>query len=209
VFYLFSCNVAEVLVVLVVGLAGLPLPLLPLQILWLNIVTDTFTALSLAVEPGDPNVMRRPPHKPQEALLSKSFLKRIAIDGALITSVTLAAFLWAFKQGRQYGTTMGFMTLALAQIFHLWNARRVEPGQRSGRMPVNRYAIGAVILTVALQFAAVYIPALARVLDLVRMDWNDWAIAGGLAIIPVVVHLVADRLPRLRGSADLQVGHHG
>ena len=74
VFYLFSCNVAEVLVLLVAGLAGLPLPLAPLQLLWLNMVTDTFPALALAMEPGDPDVMRRPPQDPQEAILSRAFL---------------------------------------------------------------------------------------------------------------------------------------
>ena len=71
VFYLFSCNVAEVLVLLVAGLAGLPLPLTPLQLLWLNMVTDTFPALALAMEPGDATVMRRPPRDPQEAILSR------------------------------------------------------------------------------------------------------------------------------------------
>jgi Ca2+-transporting ATPase len=192
VFYLFSCNLAEVMVVLVVGLAGLPLPLLPLQILWLNIVTDSFTALALAVEPGDPHVMRRPPRNPQEALLSKLFLKRIAIDAALITGVTLVAFLWALERGRAYSTTMAFMTLALAQIFHLSNARRNGSQQATDKLPVNRYAIAAIVLTVALQLAAVYVPALARVLDLAPMGWKDWAIVGGLAVMPVAAHWVVD-----------------
>jgi Ca2+-transporting ATPase len=76
VFYLFSCNLAEILVLLLAGVFGLPLPLLPLQILWLNMVTDTFPALALAMEPGDHDVMDRPPRDPQEAILSTRFLKR-------------------------------------------------------------------------------------------------------------------------------------
>ena len=79
VFYLFSCNVAEILVLLVAGLAGLPLPLTPLQLLWLNMVTDTFPALALAMEPGDATVMRRPPRDPQEAILSPAFLTAIFV----------------------------------------------------------------------------------------------------------------------------------
>src|SRR5690606_28568707 len=97
VFYLFSCNVAEVFVILGASLLGLPQPLLPLQILWLNLVTDTFPALSLAVEPGEADVMRRPPHDPQRAILSAGFVRAIGFYALLITAVTLAAFLWALR----------------------------------------------------------------------------------------------------------------
>ena len=93
VFYLFSCNVAEVLVLLFAALGGLPMPLLPLQILWLNMVTDTFPALALALEPGDADVMARPPRNPAEALLSRPFLVSVLFYGSLITAATLGAFL--------------------------------------------------------------------------------------------------------------------
>ena len=86
VFYLFSCNLAEILVLLIAGLAALPPPLAPLQILWLNLVTDTFPALALAMEPGDPEVMRRPPRAPRDPLLSGVFLSSIALYGALLTN---------------------------------------------------------------------------------------------------------------------------
>ena len=127
VFYLFSCNVAEVLVLLVAGLAGLPLPLAPLQLLWLNMVTDTFPALALAMEPGDPDVMRRPPHDPEEAILSREFLTSVLTFGVLITLSTLAAFVWALDRAPERAPTMAFMTLALAQIAHLGNARSRGP----------------------------------------------------------------------------------
>ena len=129
VFYLFSCNVAEILVLLIAGLAGLPAPLLPLQILWLNMVTDTLPALALAVEPGDADVMKRPPRNPKEAILSRGFLTGIAIYGALITASTLAVFLWALAHAPAQATTMSFMTLALAQILHLGNARSERRGR--------------------------------------------------------------------------------
>ena len=95
VFYLFSCNLAEVLVLLIAGAVGLPSPLLPLQILWLNLVTDTFPALALALEPAEPGIMRRPPRDPERAILSRAFLRSIGFYAALITAVTLAAFLLA------------------------------------------------------------------------------------------------------------------
>ena len=91
VLYLFSCNVAEVLVLLIAAVAGLPLPLWPLQLLWLNMITDTFPALALAMEPAESNVMERPPRRPDEAILSRAFLLRILMYGCLITGSTLAA----------------------------------------------------------------------------------------------------------------------
>src|SRR5690606_7766910 len=128
VFYLFSCNLAEVFVLLGAGVVGLPLPLLPLQILSLNLVTDTFPALALALEPAEPDVMRRKPCDPQEAILSPRFLKAIAFYALLITLSTLAAFFWGLSSGTvDRAVTLAFMTLALAQTFHLGNARSSEP----------------------------------------------------------------------------------
>ena len=91
VFYLFSCNLAEVLVLLVAGLLWLPLPLLPLQILWMNLVTDTLPALALALEPGDPDVMARPPRDPQAAILSR----RVPLAGLLLRRLIAASTLAA------------------------------------------------------------------------------------------------------------------
>ena len=124
VLYLFSCNVAEVLVLLVAGIAGLPLPLWPLQLLWLNMITDTFPALALAMEPAESNVMTRPPRRPDEAILSTPFLLQIFMYGLVITAATMGAFLWGLAYRPAQATTIAFMTLALAQILHLGNARQ-------------------------------------------------------------------------------------
>ena len=141
VFYLFSCNVAEVLVLLCAALAGLPMPLLPLQILWLNMVTDTFPALALALEPGDANVMERAPRNPRETLLSGGFLMKVALYGSLITAATLAAYALELDGSVRRAQTVAFMTLAFAQLFHLANARSDEP--LAGRTHVsNPYAVG-------------------------------------------------------------------
>src|SRR5215210_1424021 len=91
VFYLFSCNLAEVLVLLGAGVVGLPQPLYPLQIFWLNLITDTFPALALAAEPAEQNVMARPPRDPQEAILSVTFFSGVAFYAALIALSTMAA----------------------------------------------------------------------------------------------------------------------
>ena len=188
VFYLFSCNLAEVLILLLASLTGLPLPLLPLQILWLNLVTDTFPALALAVEPKEGSVMQRPPRDPDEAILSRPFLAQIALYAALIAGATLGAFVIALDQGSQErAITVAFVTLALAQGFHLGNARSAGPVLSWGRIRGNPWALGALAAVVALQLAAVYVPALASILRVVPLTYADWVLVLPAALIPAVV----------------------
>ncbi len=188
VYYLFSCNLAEVMVLLGGGLAGLPLPLLPLQILWLNLVTDTFPALALAMEPGEPDVMRRSPRAPDAPILSRHFLGSVAFFAVLITLSTLSAHLYGLATGPQdRAVTLSFMTLALAQLFHLGNARSRGPVLRPRRITSNRWALGAVVIVLALQLAAVTWPPLMLVLGTTALTPLDWAVAVGLALIPAMI----------------------
>jgi P-type Ca2+ transporter type 2C len=187
VFYLFSCNLAEVLVLLVASVAGLPLPLLPLQILWLNLVTDTFPALALALEPSEAGAMRRPPRDPDQTILSPRFLRSIIAYAALITAATLVAYIWGLRGGDPArAVTISFMTLALAQLFHLGNARSREPVLTWRRITANPWALGAVPLVVGLQLLAVYWAPLSEVLRTVRLDAADWLTVLALAALPAV-----------------------
>jgi len=204
VFYLFSCNLAEVLVLLIAGLAALPLPLLPLQILWLNLVTDTFPALALALEPAEPGVMDRPPRDPERAILSGPFLKAIAFYAALITSVTLLAYVWGLQSedpGR--AMTIAFMTLALAQLFHLGNARSSGPVLAWKRATANYWALGALPLVLTLQLLAVYWPPLASVLRTVPLGASDWLVVGGLSLVPAAVGQIRALVNPLHGQEVL------
>jgi Ca2+-transporting ATPase len=187
VFYLFSCNLAEIAVLLVAGLAGLPPVLLPLQILYLNLVTDTLPALALAMEPADPNVMRRPPRDPQAALLTRTFLGRVAGYAGLITAATLAAFLWALDRAPARAATIAFMALAFAQILHLGTARSRESALVPSRAVANPYAIAAVLLAAALQVVAVEIEPLRRVLRAVPLDGADWIVILIAGLVPAVI----------------------
>ena len=183
VFYLFSCNLAEVLVLLLTGLANLPSPLLPLQILWINIVTDTFPALALAMEPGDADVMRRPPRNPREAILSRAFLGEVFLYGGLITASTLTAFVWALAYAPVHGVTMSFMTLALAQIFHLGNARSRHAVLAPARVFANPYAIGAVVLSMILQIGLVQYAPLAALLQVTALGVREWGVVLALSSV--------------------------
>jgi Ca2+-transporting ATPase len=208
VFYLFSCNVAEILVILLAGVAGLPQPLLPLQILWLNLVTDTFPALSLAAEPGEQDVMRRPPQNPQQAILSASFLRVVTFYGLLITAATLAAFIWARAQQPHNQTraiTIAFMTLAIAQTLHLGNARGGGGALRWRRIISNRWALGAALLTIGLQFVAVYVPPIARLLNVTPLTVNDWWLVAPMAALPAVTGQIIAAVRKPRGTGDAPI----
>jgi Ca2+-transporting ATPase len=187
VLYLFSCNVAEVLVLLIAGLAALPPPLFPLQLLWLNMVTDTFPALALAMEPGDPAVMRRPPRDPEEAVLSGTFLGSIFGYAALITMSTLGGYLWALRHSPGHASTIAFMTLALAQIAHLGNARSAEAVLRPSRAIANPYALAGAAIAIGLQIVTAWIEPLAAILRVTPLATREWVLVVSMASLPAVV----------------------
>lgn len=190
IYYLFSCNLSEVMTLLVAGLAGLPLPLLPLQILWLNLITDVFPALALAMEPPEPDVMQRPPRDPQAAILSKEFMLAVSTYSILITGATLGVFIWALRVWETevgHAVTLAFMTLALAQLFHVFNARSMGPVLLSRRMFSNLWVWGALALTVGLQLSAVHNPILSRVLRTHVLGAADWLLVLGASLLPLLI----------------------
>ena len=199
IFYLFSCNVSEVLVIFIAGLSGLPIPLLPLQILWLNLVTDVFPALALAMEPPEPDVMRRPPRDPGAAILSKDFMVLVGSYGTLLTLSTLGVYLWGLKVWGvdvQHAVTLAFMTLALTQLFHVFNARAPSPVIFTRRMLQNGWVWGAIGLTIGLQFLAVYFAPLARVLDTYPLRPGDWPLVLTGSLVPLVAGQVWKAIQR-------------
>ncbi len=139
------------------------------------------------MEPADPTVMERPPRRPDEALLSRRFLGRMAFYGALITAVTLVSFVVTLESGAERARTVAFMTLALAQIFHLGNARSVGPVMALRRALANRYAVIAVVIALGLQLLAFGVAPLAAVLELAPLGAADVLLIGGLAAVPAVV----------------------
>jgi len=202
VFYLFSCNVAEVLVLLGASLAGTPVPLLPLQILWLNLVTDTFPALALALEPAEPGVMRRPPRLPHAPILSRRFVATVGLYALAITGVTLAAYAWGLSTGEPArASTIAFMTLALAQLFHLGNARGRRPVLSLARVVANRWAVAAFPLVLSLQVASVTWAPLTSLLRTTPLSAGEWAVVVVLSGVPAVLGQATEVLQQRRDRA--------
>ena len=189
VFYLFSCNLAEIIVLLGTSAAGWPLPLAPIQVLWLNLVTDGVPALALAVEPCRDDLVHRPPRRPTEALLSREFLHSIVLYAALIAIPVLVAIVWQTVTGVAHSRaiTINFAVLGLAQLFHLGNARDEGPVLGWRRAVANRAALAALIAGAASVFAVIQIPWLARLLRLAPLQTGDWLLVGVLSLVPAVV----------------------
>ncbi len=190
VLYLLSCNLSEVLIVAIASLVNAPLPIRPLQILFLNLVTDVFPALALGVGEGDPLVMKRPPRDPEEEILTRRHWAAIGGYGLLITFAVLGLFallLWQLGVGQERAVTMAFLTLALAQLWHVFNMRDSDSGVLDNDVVRNPYVWGAVALCVGLLLLAVYVPFLANVLDLVPLSLQSWGYVLVASLLPLVL----------------------
>jgi Ca2+-transporting ATPase len=210
--YLFSSNFAEIVTVFVAIMLGWPLPLGPLQILWLNVITDIFPAMALALEPSAPDVMRRQPRDPKQPLMTRSFVVLIVWQGLLLAGVTLLAFFigmrWYGTQGvgLQHAVTLAFMTLALAQVFHAFNVRSKTRSAFTDRLFTNGWLWGAVLICLVLQMAAVYVPFLQAVLHTVPLNPTDWGLIAACSLTPVAVVEVVKVVQRWTRPA-LHVSH--
>ncbi|WP_084608135.1 cation-translocating P-type ATPase [Nisaea denitrificans] len=190
VIYLMSCNLSEILVIGVATLCGLPLPLLPLQILYLNLVTDVFPAFALGVGEGGADVMRRPPRHPKEPILDGPRWLSIALFAAAITAGTLGAFIIALKclaYAPEDAVTIAFLALAFAQLWHVFNMRNPGTGLIRNEITANPYVWGALLLCAALIMAAVYLPGLSSVIGLQPPGVEGWVLSVGASLVPALV----------------------
>jgi len=192
--YLLACNLSEVLVVGLAVLFGLPLPLLPLQILFLNLVTDVFPAFALAMGEGQRGVLRRPPRDPHEPLLGRPQWIAIVLDGLAMTVVTfgaLAAARLVLGLDAQASVTVTFLTLACAQLCHVFNMRHPSSGFIDNEITRNPWMWGALALCAAMLVAAAHVPSLSRVLEMVTPDARIWGVVGGMSLaLLLLVRLV-------------------
>ena len=188
--YLMSCNVSQLLVVgLAVG-AGLPTPLLPLQILYLNVVTGVFPALALGLGPGSETVLEDPPRDPDEPIVNRQNWVDTAMLGAFLTVAILGAFLVAlFWLELETGgaVTVAFLTLSLGHLWNVFNLRDPRTGPILNDVSRNRYVWGAVAICLALIATAVWLPGFSGLLKLEPPGHAALALAGGASLVPVLL----------------------
>ncbi|KAB2914421.1 MAG: cation-transporting P-type ATPase [Hyphomicrobiaceae bacterium] len=198
VVYLLGCNLSEVMIVGLAILAGLPLPLLPLQILFLNLVTDVFPAFALAMGEGADDTMRRPPRDPKQPIVGQSDWISVAGHGLAITAATLGAVEisrhW-LSTSDGMAITAAFLTLALAQLWHVFNmADRKSRGRLDSSVVRSPYIWAALATCVALLLIALYAPPLRYVLRLELPDASLWGLVVGMSFVPLCLAAIGRRL---------------
>ena len=185
--YLLTCNASEIAVMLFGPLLGMPLPLLPLQILWMNLVTDGPPALALGVEPAERNVMKRPPRSRTAGVFGREMTLFILVIGILmsLTAITTAWELW--RLGDPAWQTTVFTVLVLTQLAVALESRSEEESIFRMKLLGNRPLAGAILLTTALQLAVIYTPIGNRIFGTVPMPWPDLGLAAGAALLVLFI----------------------
>ncbi|MGE5713915.1 MAG: cation-translocating P-type ATPase, partial [Betaproteobacteria bacterium] len=201
VHFLLSCNVSEVLVMLFATLLGLPLPLLPIQILWMNLVTDGIPALALAVDPKAPDLMKRRPRKPEARLLSGNRLAAIGAEGLMLSAIALGAFafsLYGLHQEIEQARTVAFTVLVIVQLVHAFNCRNERLSLFQIGVGTNRALLGAFLLSIAMQVAVLTVPVVSLVFKVAPLPIEDWALMGAMGVLPLVIMEAIKVLRRTR-----------
>ncbi|MBI5888479.1 MAG: cation-translocating P-type ATPase [Deltaproteobacteria bacterium] len=189
VHFLISCNIGEILTLLIASIAGMPLPLLPVQILWMNLVTDGLPAIGLAMEPAQAGIMNRPPREKTEGIVTRKLFWIMLLQGAFMAFCTLAAYavyLYYFHEEAARARTVAFMVLVLCQKFHIFNCRDMERSAFRLGLFSNRMLNAAVGFIIVSQILIVYLPGLQLVFKVSPLRPLDWLIVIAFSIQPLV-----------------------
>jgi Ca2+-transporting ATPase len=192
VYFLLSCNLAEIAIIFLGTLIYKNSPLAAIQLLWLNLITDGAPALALGTEKGDPDIMLQAPRPPKEPIINRFMVIGILIQTIAITSVTLIAYNLGFNlhagqaDQLQFAETMAFITLSASELFRAYTAR-------SERYPLlkigvfsNKNMNYAILVSLVLMMAVVYVPFLNTIFDTVPLGWKQWEVMLPLLLIPSV-----------------------
>jgi len=204
VHFLLSCNVGEILTILIAILAGMPTPLLPIQLLWINLVTDSLPALALGAEKTDRDIMDRPPADPKSSMFSGGLGFDILLQGMMIGGLSLWAFFLGVRAGDYTtGRTFAFSVLALSQLVHAFNVRSKESLFRIGFFSNGKMVL-AFLVCAAMQLVVVGHPTLGGVFGVEPLTLVQWRLVAFLAPAPLLVVELSKLLRRGEGNGQLR-----
>jgi Ca2+-transporting ATPase len=211
VIFLLSCNLGEVIAIFLSVLFFWPVPLLPTQILWINLITDSLPAIALGVDPGDKDVMKKKPRDPKDSFFAEGAGMRAIIGGSLIGLLTLAAFYFGLKEFGYslgsanipeeiltYARTMAFVVLAVSQLFYSLSMRNATKSILKIGIFTNKYLLGAILVGIILQLGVISIPFLAQAFSVQMLSLRDWAIVIVFALVPLIVNEIIKVIFRIK-----------
>jgi Ca2+-transporting ATPase len=177
--YTLTSNAGEIWVIFLAPLVGLPIPLLPVHILWINLVTDGLPGLALSSEKAEKDIMQRPPRHPKESIFSKGLGVHVMWVGLLMGAISLGTQAWSIHDGNSHWQTMVFNVLCLSQMGHVLAIRSESQSFFRMGMFSNKPLIGAVLLTLFLQIAVTYVPFLHPIFKTESLTLNEFLLVGG------------------------------
>ncbi|MCX6332909.1 MAG: calcium-translocating P-type ATPase, PMCA-type [Bacteroidia bacterium] len=186
--FLISSNVGEIFLLLVTSVFNLGNPLLPIQILWINLVTDSLPALALSVDPAEKDIMKRKPRNSKKGFMTGGMIWRIMYQGIMIGGIPLAAYIIGLhEQGVVLGQTMAFATLTFAELVHVRNMHSNTRLSFTINPLLNKPLIGAILVSAAMALAVLLVPPFRDAFKFTAMDGKHWIIVALLSLIPIVV----------------------
>lgn len=190
VHFLLGTNIGEILAVFAASVMGLEAPLLPIQLLWINLVTDSLPAMALGTEHFERDIMKRPPVSPKKGFFSDGLWIDISLEGMLVGTLTVLAYLmgclmFPAENAVILGRTMAFCTLSICEITHAVNMRSSVPLYKAGIFS-NRMMNAAVAICTAVQISVVIFPPLAEIFGVVPLNATQWMVVAGLSLAPLI-----------------------
>ncbi len=187
VHFLIATNIGEIVTIFLGLVLGINAPLLAIQLLWINLVTDSIPAIALGLEPEDKNIMNKKPKNPKSGIFSDGLWGKIIVEGVMIGVLTLFIFSLGNKlYGLEVGRTMAFVSLGMIEMVHSFNIRSEESIFKVGLFH-NKYLIGAFLIGAIMQIGIVFIPSLANVFDLVILSKTQWVYVALISIAPIII----------------------
>jgi Ca2+-transporting ATPase len=197
VFFLLSCNVGEILIIFLSILFNLPVPLVPIQLLWVNLVTDSFPALALGTEKGEPDIMNLKPRDAKEPILDKVMIAGISVQSISLFAAVMTAYIWALnkyagsifdpsEEGLMIARTVAFATLILAELIRAYSSRSERYSIIKIGVFTNRSMVTATAVSLLLLFAVIYIPILEPIFKTYALQLSDWGAIIVLCMVPLL-----------------------
>lgn len=196
--FLIATNIGEIVTIFVGLLLGVKSPLLAIQLLWVNLVTDSLPAIALGLEPPEKNIMNRPPRDAKKSIFADGLMGKIVVEGFMIGMFTILAFFIGNKYyGIEVARTMAFISLGMLELIHSFNVKSEESIFKVGLFE-NKYLLGAFVFGTVLQLGIIFVPSLAEIFKLTQLNTTQWLITIVISIAPIIIVEIQKKFNELK-----------